>query len=97
MSTRLDPCWLGPPRPSGLVEQVSDFLSDYLNLHGPACTSTRQLEVEVKFGHIIDRSTQQRFHLPILSEVVLHPELMSGGYCHFESNMTMVTRIHRRD
>jgi polynucleotide 5'-triphosphatase len=68
-----------------LVKQLADFV--YLQ-----CNLTN-VEIEAKFGWCIDKATQQRISLPVLTDTVLS---MPGdpAWYRFESNMSLEQHRH---
>ena len=63
--------------PTGLLKIVGDFLFDHCDIP--------DIEIEAKYGQIIDRNTNQRLNLPILSQTVLQDD----SFIRFESNMSV--------
>jgi len=59
----------GTPRPDGMVKRIADFLFHFIQ--NTPQEHRDQLEVEVKFGLVIDKSTGVRLNLPILNEAAL--------------------------
>lgn len=64
-----------------IVKQISDFLYRQINQINESF-----LEIEAKFGVLIDKSTNQRISLPISSEAVVK----SGDWFRFESDIQEV-------
>ncbi len=95
---------LGPWEPSinnlipheELTRAISDFL--FLNVVSVpgigepvvSCGISGQLEIEAKLGKIIDRKTDERLQLPILTESVIN-DSPTGLDVAFESSMTEVS------
>lgn len=75
-----------------LVRQVADFL--YLTMLrreniGTGDATRGALEVEAKFGTLIDRNTSERLALPVMTKTVLHQDF-SDRNIRFESQMSEV-------
>ena len=66
------------------VKAVADFLYTHLD--------TPDLEIEAKFGIIIDSETGVRLHLPLATDAVLIPEI--NEVIRFESDMSL--DMHKR-
>ncbi|KAI8868686.1 mRNA triphosphatase CET1 [Ramicandelaber brevisporus] len=78
---RLEPSIFGNRPHDDLTHYVADFLL--------RCIDRPHIEIEVKLGAFIDRSTRQRLRLPIVTETAIDSGYMSMHNIRFESNMTM--------
>ncbi|KAI9726291.1 MAG: mRNA-capping enzyme subunit beta [Chrysothrix sp. TS-e1954] len=68
-----------------ITRHLCDFLYRHIVLNDAAGSMDQgQLEIEAKFGTLIDRSTNERLRLPILTESIVAP----GADVSFESDMT---------
>ncbi|KAI8053339.1 CYTH-like domain-containing protein [Syncephalis plumigaleata] len=75
-----------------MLHVVSDFITRYI--------TRSHLEIELKFGRLVDKQTGQRIHLPVITETVIAPG--EDRWMRFESNMPaewhqhLNTRLNRR-
>ncbi|KAI8921928.1 CYTH-like domain-containing protein [Powellomyces hirtus] len=83
---RLESSIFGKKPDEDIVLQVSEFI--WRNIS--AVRDGSHLEVEGKLGLIIDKHTNSRIRLPVMTETVL----MNDGQYRFDSNMTMDQHAH---
>ena len=77
------------PPTKGLTKAVADFFFEQVvtrDDYGELSSRGVEIEIEAKLGHLIDRATNHRYQLPILSECVLTP----NPNIAFKSSMTLV-------
>jgi polynucleotide 5'-triphosphatase len=82
-------CLTKDPPPKGMTKIVADFFFEQVvsrDDFGELSSRGVEIEIEAKLGHLIDRGTNHRYSLPILSECVLAP----NGNISFKSSMTLV-------
>ncbi|KAI3636643.1 hypothetical protein MIR68_005332 [Amoeboaphelidium protococcarum] len=72
-------CILGDSPADQVVQAILDFIYAYLDYPN--------VEIEARFGVLIDRRTRQRLRLPIVNEAVLDDEMSQD--IKFESNMQL--------
>lgn len=76
-------CLTGPVELDELTKQTQAFLYDYIKWP--------HVEIEARFGTIIDKNTQQRLNMPVTSECVLKDGM--NEHIRFESNVSQ--QLHR--
>ncbi|EPE33996.1 CYTH-like phosphatase [Glarea lozoyensis ATCC 20868] len=79
---------LKDPPTKGMTKAVADFFYSEVvsrNDFGELSSRGVEIEIEAKLGHLIDRATNHRYQLPILSECVLAP----NPNIAFKSSMTL--------
>ena len=76
----MDPCIFEKVPIDRLTRTIADFIYPHLS------SSSVDIEIEAKFGILIDKHSNQRINFPILNEVVL----ADGSWYRFESNMSAV-------
>jgi polynucleotide 5'-triphosphatase len=77
------------PPTRGMTKAVADFFFEQVvsrDDFGELSSRGVEIEIEAKLGHLIDRTTNHRYLLPILSECVLAP----NPNIAFKSSMTLV-------
>jgi polynucleotide 5'-triphosphatase len=82
-------CLTKDPPPKGMTKIVADFFFQQVvsrDDFGELSSRGVEIEIEAKLGHLIDRGTNHRYSLPILSECVLAP----NANLAFRSSMTLV-------
>jgi polynucleotide 5'-triphosphatase len=74
-------------------DQITKLVADFLYMHvvsrgdlGELASRGVVVEIEAKLGQLIDKETNERYRLPVLSECVLHERTNVG----FRSSMTEV-------
>ncbi|KAI9597462.1 CYTH-like domain-containing protein [Syncephalis fuscata] len=88
----LEPTLFGTRPFDDTLHAVSEFLARYI--------TRPHLEIEAKFGLLLDKQTGQRIRLPVMSEAVISPG--DNKWMRFESNMPaewhqrINTRLNRR-
>lgn len=79
---------LKAPFPNDISKQLIDFL--FKNITPTSTDPSYHIEIEAKFGKLIDNSTGNRIQLPITTETILTTQSSSHSnkWYHFESKIT---------